>query len=120
MPLSSERSSTHSPLPQSCAPCPAAFHPVVHRDLGQVDALKDVMLVDSLDDIMLIRPGDQEVTRIRNLLSKHMSQEVGVNSGDIQQNAISIKCRVDVTGSPSCWDIPLQDKEGVTAPCNSC
>lgn len=41
-----------------------------------VDALKDIMLVDSLDDSMLIRPGDKEVTRILNLLSKHMSQGV--------------------------------------------
>lgn len=120
MPLSSERSSMHSLWPQSCVPCPAAFHPIVHRDLGQVDALKDIMLVDSLDDSMLIRPGDKEVTRILNLLSKHMSQGVGVNSADIQQNAVSIKCIVKVAGSPSCWDVPLQDKEEVTAPCNSC
>lgn len=110
MPLSSERSSTHSLWPQSCVPCPAAFHPIVHRDLGQVDALKDIMLVDSLDDSMLIRPGDKEVTRILNLLSKHMSQGVGVNSADIQQNAVSIKCIVKCQGLRHAGTFPSKIK----------
>lgn len=93
MPVRGRSSSTRSLLPQSCVPFPAVSHPTVHRDLGQADVLKGITLVYSAQDIMLIRPGDQEVTRILNL-SKHMSQEVGVNPVDIQQNAISIRCVV--------------------------
>ena len=56
---------------------------------------------------MQIRPGDQEVTSIPSLLSKPMFQEVGVNSMDIQENAMSVKRIVKITGSQSCWDVPL-------------
>lgn len=88
---------SRSLLPQSCVPFPAVSHPTVHRDLGQADVLKDITLVYSAQDIMLIRPGDQEVRRILHL-SKRMSREVGVNPGDIQQNAISIRCVVKGQG----------------------
>lgn len=45
-----------------------------HRDLLNLGFLKSVMLIHSTSDIVLIRPGNQEVTSILNVLSKHVPE----------------------------------------------
>lgn len=81
---------------------------IVHRDLSNLDILKNIMLVQFIGDIVLTGPGNPEVTSILNVLSKHTyTRRWEINSMNIHENVLLIKFIVKPIGSWSCWNILL-------------